>query len=316
MFICDAHVEQLRDKRQQWIDCLEGEDVNSITKQLTRMTWNITAFRVLMEECFDRAPNGEGGGKQVNWLLVELLKESFLASLLLALRRLMDNAGLDGNRSVYSLWSLLKDISEHSHLLTRDAIIRLGPPGENHGQLWLQDWSKFKHSVIDGLTGVAEDQRSSVDRIPYDVFGRRRKKLQEKFQNVENLINKEIAHAATPKSRGGVNYQGIRWGDLYGFHGELCKAAHFLLDIVSKTGMDSFLPVFQGDEFQYLSQPIVAKKDLQRLADRWAKLRGEYESWRNWRQRPEQNHVSDGDDSHEWAKIHARYKSAKDSRGA
>lgn len=62
MFMCDACIEQLRDKRRQWIDCLDGDDVNSICNQLLRMTWNITAFRVLMEAAFDLAPDADEGG--------------------------------------------------------------------------------------------------------------------------------------------------------------------------------------------------------------------------------------------------------------
>lgn len=283
MAVCDAHIEQLRDKRQQWIDCLDGKDINSIRNQLARMTWNITAFRVLMEDVFDRAPDTEEGGKQVNWLLVELLKESFLASILLALRRLMDKAGIDGKRGVISLWSLLKDISDHSHLMTRDAIIHLGPPGEKHGDLWLQDWLKLKHSLVDQLTETDEGSRSPSDRIPRSVFDRQSKTLQDKFKNVEKLINKEIAHAASPESRGSVKYDGILWSDPYDLHAELCKTSHFLQDIISETGMNSFLPVFQGDEFQYLSRPLISETECQRLADRWAKLVAEYESWSHWR---------------------------------
>jgi hypothetical protein len=320
MVMCDVHVEQLRDKRRQWIDCIDGDDDNSIFNQLTRMTGNITAFRVLMEEAFDRAPDAEEGGKQVNWLLVDLLKESFLTSLLLGLRRLMGKEGLDGKRGVYSLCSLVTDIRDNSHLLTRDAIIRLGPPPENmndgnHGEIFRQDWTCTKNGLIDELSGVAEDERSPGDRIPRNAFDTRLKNLAKGFEKAENLINKEIAHAATPESRRRSNYQGICWGDLYEFHGELCKTAHFVQDITSEAGMNSFLPVFQGDEFQYLSQPIVAEKDLQRLANRWAELQTEYESWRKWRPRPAPRHELDADDSHEWAKIHARYKSVGKSGG-
>jgi hypothetical protein len=282
MVMCDAHIEQLRDKREQWIDCLDGNDVHSIANQLTQMTWNLTAFRVLME-AYDLAPDADEGGKQTNGLLFGLLQESFLASLLLGIRRLMDKERLGGNRGVYSLWSLLKDISEHSHLLTRDAIIRLGPPGENHGQLWLQDWPTIKDSLIDDLTGIAENERTPNDRVPRVVFDSKCDTLSDKFHRVEKLINKEIAHAATPESRGSVNYNGILWSDLYDLHADLCKTAHFLQDLISESGWISFLPVLRGHEFQYLSRSIVSENDLDRLADRWAKLDAEYKSWRDWR---------------------------------
>jgi hypothetical protein len=85
MAVCDARVEQLRDKRKQWKECLDGEDSNCIAKQLNRMTWNITAFRVLMEDAVPLAQDAEEGGKQINRLLFNLLQDSFSESLLMAL---------------------------------------------------------------------------------------------------------------------------------------------------------------------------------------------------------------------------------------
>jgi len=285
MIMCDAHLEQLREKRRQWIECLDGEDDNSITNQLTKMTWNITAFRVLMENAFDLAPVAEEGGKQLNWLLFGLLQESFLESLLLGLRRLMDPAVLAGPRGVCSLVSLLRDIGNHAHLLTRDAIIQLGPPDGimkdgNHGDMFLQAWRCIRNRLIDELT------RRPHDWIPRELFDRRRETLEKTFKDLEPLINTKIAHAATVescKSRPRFDYPKILWSHLYDLHGDLCKTAHFLHNLICETGMNSFLPVFQGHEFQYLSRPIVAKKDLQGLADRWAELQAGYESWSNWR---------------------------------
>lgn len=204
----------------------------------------------------------------------------------MGLRRLMDKEknGLYGKRGVYSLWALLDDVGRHSHLLVRDAIIRLGPPQkERCGEVFRHDWACTKNQFIDELVGVSDAKRSPHDRIPQDLFDTRRKTLEGKFANAENLINKEIAHPATPDSRRGFNYQEILWGDLYDFHAELCKTAHFLQDIISESGMNSFLRPFQGDELQYLSRPMVAEPDFQKLADRWAKLEGEYKSWRSWR---------------------------------
>jgi hypothetical protein len=77
MVVCDVCVNQLREKRKQWNECLNGGDDNSITKQLTKMTRNITAFRVLMENAFDLAPEAEEGGKQLNRLLFGLLQQSY-----------------------------------------------------------------------------------------------------------------------------------------------------------------------------------------------------------------------------------------------
>jgi len=258
----DESVTQLREKRAHWTDCLVSDDVNSIQNQLTRMTWNITVFRVLMEEALPRAPDAEGGGKQLNGPLLRLLQESFLESLLLGFRRLMDRGGLDGDRGVNSLRSLLDDISEHSHLLTRGAIIQLGPPDTmnsgNRGGDFLHAWADTKHRQIDNLTGLAEDPD---DRIPRHLFDDRRKTLETDFESAKAMINQEIAHAATPQSRSRFHYQRITWDDLYKLHAELCKSAHFLDRLICESGLGSFLPIqIGGGEVDYLSRTNVAAR--------------------------------------------------------
>jgi len=51
MVMCNAHVEQLRDKRKQWIECLDGNDVNSISNQLVRVarTCSVRLFEIFGE---------------------------------------------------------------------------------------------------------------------------------------------------------------------------------------------------------------------------------------------------------------------------
>lgn len=279
MVVCDTCANQLREKVQQWHACLIGEDANSVENQLRRMTWDITVFRVLME-VHRLAPDTAHGGKRLNGMLFNLLHGTFSASLLLGFRRLMDKNGLDGNRGVYSLASLLKDVSRNAHVLTRSAILEPGPGDSRRiDQEFLSDWKESKNHQIDRLIGIDDElQRSPADQIPSNLFDDRLISLQEHFGPVESLVNKAIAHAATPKSRGEYDFESIPFDDLYAFHAELCRAAHFLRSLFSDAALHSFLDEPLYDQFEYLQSPLVDTDNLPRLAQYWQELANGYES--------------------------------------
>jgi hypothetical protein len=263
---CDVCLDQLRKTRTEWIRWLCGEDVNSIDQQLTRMTWDITVYRMVVE-AHRLAPDAVEGGKQLNGPVFRLLHRCFSESLLLGFRRLMDKEALNGKHGVYSLWSLLDDIGRNSHLLTRDTIVRLGSEDSlrehwRGNQEYLNDWAFARNKLIDEWIGIAEAERSLGDQIPAKLFDDRRQLLEQKFAPVKPLVDKAIAHAATPESRGSSAFEPMLLDDLYKFHAELCKTAHFIQTFISDTAISSFLATPLYDQFQYLSRPIVADEDV------------------------------------------------------
>jgi len=78
----------------------------------------ITNYRVV-NEAIGLAPESEGGGKQLNGMLYNLLNKTFYDSVLMRLRRLTDDTYLEktkkdkNDRSVISIISLLNDIGVH-----------------------------------------------------------------------------------------------------------------------------------------------------------------------------------------------------------
>lgn len=281
----DAHLNELREKRKQWNDCLNGEDVNTITSQLARMTWDIVAFRVLVEA--HNLGTEEVRSERFNAFPFRLLHKCFSESLLIGFRRLMDNCGLDGNRGVYSLASLLKDIHKSSHLLTREAItslLREELQRRYSDSKMVGNFIEIKHEMIDKLTGIATVRRTPNDQIPSDLFEERLNRLKDKFEAAEKLINKVIAHAATKESRNGNDVEPLRFDDLYEFHAELCKTAHMVQCVITDTSDLSFLPTIppSDGEFQSLTMPLLSNEDIPRVKDRWNELAKECESWHEW----------------------------------
>jgi hypothetical protein len=82
------------------------------------MIWNAAAFRMI-NEARRHAPQNQHGAPCVNALLHALLDRCFFESQMLAVRRQLDDDGLRGKRGVFSLRSLLDDLSEHRAILTR-----------------------------------------------------------------------------------------------------------------------------------------------------------------------------------------------------
>jgi hypothetical protein len=284
MVVCDHRIHQLRDKMKEWTACLAGEDDNSIFNQLRRASWNIAAYRVLVEEVHRIAPNSEEGGKQLDPILFGLLHSCFSDSLLMTLRRLMGKEGLHGKRGVNSLPSLLGELSQNYHLLTRETIIAVGPDkcvddskdADAHSG---STWEKLRNYSIDHWTNVSEAQRSPRDCIPQAQFEKRCEALERGFEAAAQLINKGIAHAATLESRRGTVITPISFAELYSFHAELCKSAHFLNSLLRSSGTPSFLMELPDAAFKYLSRPIVSAADVPTLIERWNELAREHTTW-------------------------------------
>jgi hypothetical protein len=90
-------------------------------QQIFWMVWNVGAFRVI-NEARRITPRDNQGGVQLNALVHQLIDHSFFESQMLAIRRLTDTYPLTGDprkRDVFSLTSLLQDMRNHAHLMTR-----------------------------------------------------------------------------------------------------------------------------------------------------------------------------------------------------
>ena len=114
-------IEQFRTRRDLWIECFNGNDPHSIMNQICRMVWNTAAFQVI-NEARRLARPAEENTVQLSGLIHELIDEGFFEGQLLAIRRLTDTYPITDDsrgRDVWSLTSLLDDMRNHVHLMTR-----------------------------------------------------------------------------------------------------------------------------------------------------------------------------------------------------
>jgi hypothetical protein len=297
----------LAEKRKEWLEVLSGEDRHSIISQITRMTWDAAAFRVV-NEARRLAPRDPDGGRQLNGLMHSLLDRAFFASHLAAIRRLTDKSPLKGTKGVYSLWALLQDMLTHLKLLTREAIFAAEGLEYDYepirqkffeyadqqratgrgaysvpAGLWWQK-HEVRHEQIDSLAGVQAQDRQPGDTIREKVFVDLQQKIKAATKDVKRHVDKFIAHAATPKSRAIVRADetGLTLNYLWQAHQHLCEVAGFLAIYVLGDSFPGPLPIPQYDQFKYIERPLIAASQVDKLADLWRQIDKETHGWSQW----------------------------------
>ena len=287
-------------KRKEWLDCLGGkervdcpedDDAHSIARQIWRTIWNTAAFRVIGEAC-SWAPPADEGGVQINGMLLELLSSCFWRSELLAIRRLVDGSPLRGEEGVYSVASLLKDMTDNQHLFTRGNIFiaegrpydysavqkeleeyrrdqlqkRRGPSWTPRELRWEQH--EDRHKDIDALTGVSEGERRRDDTIPETVFRNLKDKLEQHTKTIHDYVDKYVAHSAAPENRPEppekLDLQDLQNAQVGMYHVIAFVSIELLGD--SDPGM---LGVPQYDHLKYIDKPLVASDKVEQMADLW-----------------------------------------------
>ncbi len=295
-------------KHDQWIDCLDGEDRNSVSNQLKHMIWNASVFRVI-NEARRTAPSDEKGDVQLNGMVHGLINENFFASQAAAIRRLTEERWpLKGKNATFSLGRLLKDMGKHAYLMTREHMLAVrglqydsGPVEEAFLKYAYEESQKTggsffapshlsyesidrRHEQIDRLAGIHSNQRSRDDSMPPDVFKRLKTIVSDACEDVTNHADKFVAHAASPgdPQRITVAETGISLDHLWNAHAAIGRVVNFisvyLLDGSSFVGLA--YPTF--NQFKYIDQPLVSRDGIAGLREVWNNYDRETHQWGNW----------------------------------
>jgi hypothetical protein len=303
--------QKLPEKRKQWLEALSGSDPNSINRQLTQLTWDSAAYRVINESrrlAKPVDPSDPQGRVQLSGLVHNLIERGFFVSQMAAIRRLTDKYPLEGGRSVYSLIGLLDDLIEHRHLITRRSIFDAekieydSMAIEKRFQDFIEETHRtgqkaygiphdcstiphnMRHAHFDFLAGVESSMRHPSDQIRQELFERLTKRISDASKNVINHVNKFVAHAATPESRAGASAANmdVTLGYLWDAQKCLCEVAGFLSIYVLGDAQLSFLPIPQYDQFQYIERPLVNHANISGLKEVWTDFSQECIQWGRW----------------------------------
>jgi len=292
----NSAVEELRKKREEWRKCLADKDPNSILHQMLRMIDEAIAFRIIIEARKHTSKNKNGEPK-LNILIHRLIDKGFLCVQATAIRRLIDHSPLEGKKGVFSLYSLLEDIKKHIRLFTRENIFaaegleydveavkskfyeyaRKQPGGRVLNPPSCFDWYKLeeRHKIIDQLSNVSKENRKPNDTVHKEYLEHLQNYLKEHCQKFIEIVNKYIAHAATPVSRKEIIYKdkkdkdidNVDLGNLWEAQKAICKVArfidHYLLYLDSLPSI--LVPTYTFDYLEHIDKPLIETDKVQCL---------------------------------------------------
>lgn len=194
-----AQLQTYRVKRKEWTDAAVSNDRNSIWRQICDMLWDDAVYRTFNEACRLQS----AAGRQVPSTPSLLLHDLFFDMQCVRIRRLTDPRARNKRRDVYSLVSLLLDMSANRQLIRRYSYVTFDgvPYDERNASDYRQEMlSVGRHSWFDSISGKKPNERSPSD-LPCSIMLKRARKHLSKLEDVRMYVNKYVVHAATPASR-------------------------------------------------------------------------------------------------------------------
>lgn len=289
----------MRDRIAAWRHAFE-EDDNAVLPTLVNFAWNFAAFQTIAK-AVELAPANADGSKNLNFMMLNLLRGSYWGGAILAIRRLVDRGPLHGPVGVASLRSILGDVVACRLRLNRRVYLEdiagldydyedierrafeylLAQP--EGAAVWMpreldDSSSRRRHEEFDYLSGTAPDQRLPNDLIRPEVF----ELLEARLQRVDQVADHAtiyFAHASTEASRAD---RGIaEWGpaDAKGAFQNLVQTAELIGRWFLYSGVGDVLPTPQYDQFAHMDEPLLQPVNLPALHAVWDGFAAETGEW-------------------------------------
>ncbi|TAJ98438.1 hypothetical protein EPO44_11610 [bacterium] len=293
-----------RQKREEWIAWLKGDDPHSIWRQVNRLLWDYVLFRTIndLRRVAVEHPSPNVG---FNPDVLRLLDAGFATTQATAVRRLTDKPNSGPKKGVLSLRRLIEDIKAHREVITREVYVAYdGLPYdlEPAQQAWLQQqlasgeeafsgwlpttgqnaWhtAEMVHRNFDRLAGVAPADRSRGDLILPRWFDYLDEKLKA-CDGVRKFVDKFIAHAADPASREGLTQDqtALTLDRLNTCHKAIYQVAAFIYGRLLWVGSYGAVPVPQYNHLENLDKCWVAPEEQHCARDYWNRNLAVVEAW-------------------------------------
>jgi hypothetical protein len=289
-----AALAEYRIKRDEWLRWYELEmgGPNSIQQQLFSMHFVDMAYRIILEA---RQTQDSSNSLPQSPLLSHLLDQGYVATQVLAIRRL-----LDSRKDVISVRRLLGDISKCRWLLTREIYVCYdGLPYDSESwnilpqtietKIWgieapgLGNYlgSSERHKTFDQLSGTAPATRQRHDLIQTSIFD----KLELWLDSVEatklvTLSHKFFAHAADMDSLGSLEYSGIALADISAIQRAIIRVERAITDeLLFVAESRDVVPMPPLGLFKGLDLPVVREEAINNMYERWKQMSDERNKW-------------------------------------
>ncbi len=291
----------LEEAWNRWKECLSGNDRNSIFSQIILMLWDTAIYKIILQGRKLRMKENPEN-PQVNLQLHKFIDRNYFQAQSAAIRRVVDASyDMHGSRGVYSLPAIIEDLKDNRDKLNRETYLALrGMPYDyseikaKENELFLTNalnpnlftipqelnWQRIEdaHRVFDRLSNVDPEKRSPKDLIDEKVFSGLEKKLKECDPLLE-LVNKYIAHSATPESRSGFNALSIKGAEVWRVQQILYEVANFIGAVLFS--VDTMpLPDAPYSSYMNWDKPLFLEEERQGVYDIYKKYEKETDDWR------------------------------------
>ncbi len=298
--------KELGERFELWKLAFKGDDHNSIQNQVFTLTWDAAAFGMI-NEC--RRLDQSRENSALNPLVQDLIGRSYVASQFSRLRRLADdrydlvlNKSKPANKdlSVFSLKSLIKDIQDHRHLLTRRNIFELESleyDVDIAEQLeWEYIFAREKgdvnvpmeisaypttslHEHWDRLSGVSSEARSESD-VPKDSIFRKYNEFIVSVAPARDWATVFIAHASSPASRESTGKGvAVTWNELEAMTASIVKVCGAISEMFFRVDVTRWIAYPQRDIVSHMEKPWCNKDEADMLREWWRGYEKKVESW-------------------------------------
>lgn len=282
-------------------------DIHSISAQIASMLWR-SAFYRSINESRRFLPENKDGQKKANGPLHELIDDGYFILNATAMRRLLDKGAASGPRGVYSLYGLIRDIKTNARLLTRANVLKarnleydFEPMKQRAFETARQEarargsqgyfiskdgWAEaeYWHGAMDQLCGVTTNNRGAGDIPDETKLDWLLHELEEHGRNVQDWVDKFVAHAASPESRQTLHpeHQTLSLAKLWLSERVVVRIASF----ISRHFIDGMnlggVPIPQFDQFASLDRPFIEPAGLEAMHRAWERHHQEIASCQNW----------------------------------
>src|SRR5664280_1956024 len=290
-----AALVEYRAKREEWLQWYElrNDEPNSIEQQIFSMIFLDMVYRILAEP--RRNTNEDFKIAARSGLLAHFLDQGYVATQILAIRRLLDKRG-----DVISVRRMLDDICKHRHLLTREIYVCYdGLPYDPDSwrtlpqtvlmQIWgirapgLGDYlgALVRHEAFDRLSGVLPSERKRSDLITDGAFDKLTQWLETSpTEKLITLSHKFLAHAADMDSRGTLEYSGVMLADVEEVHRSIIRVERAITDQLLFIGVArDVVPMTPLGFLQGLDSPFVSADSIANMQKHWEQLANERNRW-------------------------------------
>lgn len=276
-----------------------SDDTTGIHRTLDDLIYQYACFRIVIRIVFIANQKRDPDHPPLNQMIFEMISEGYWSRLLIAIRRLLDPTAIAGDRGVYSLRSVLKDIEACGPKISRRIYVEaIWDADYDLDALEAANWEELReaaklgkavwadpkllrgrmaHEHFDFLSNATAENRSESDLLEVSIVQKAETRL-AKLNSIKEHVTVHLAHAGNTTSREGkiLDNFGIR---------EARECLKELKEVADLVGMwfcrasGAGLAHFMGDLFEGLDIPMIETDKVPELEKVWREIDQEVSTW-------------------------------------